>query len=186
MPPERQDRCWLASWKRHCSKYLLQLGRPLPENSGGSDLDTGLRSSWGSLTKTGRVFHWHCYELCSGQHTASQMQKSYLDSSYTIEVAIKNITICISNDADPVLLTRTFLYALEVLMLGDISGCEKEDLFWRFSGRGTCSRNQFGMLEWTRRWITFSTNLIQRRPIWKTGVVALPIISARIQFVYSP
>ena len=42
------------------------------------------------------------------QHTASQMQNSYLDNSHTIEVAIKDIRIRISNDADPVLLTRTF------------------------------------------------------------------------------
>ncbi len=39
------------------------------------------------------------------QHTASQMQNSYLDNSHTIEVAMKDITIRISNDADPVLLT---------------------------------------------------------------------------------
>ena len=32
----------------------------------------------------------------------------YLDNSHTIEVAMKNITVRISNDADPVLLTRTF------------------------------------------------------------------------------
>ena len=32
----------------------------------------------------------------------------YLDNSHTIEVAIKDITVRISNDADPVLLTRTF------------------------------------------------------------------------------
>ena len=42
------------------------------------------------------------------QHTASQMQNSYLDNSHTIEVAMKDITVRISNDADPVLLTRTF------------------------------------------------------------------------------
>ena len=42
------------------------------------------------------------------QHTASQMQNSYLDNSHTIEVAIKDIRIRISNDADPILLTRTF------------------------------------------------------------------------------
>ena len=43
------------------------------------------------------------------QHIASQMQNSYLDNSRTIEVAMKkNITVRISNDADPVLLTRTF------------------------------------------------------------------------------
>lgn len=42
------------------------------------------------------------------QHAASQMQKPYLDNSHTIEVAMKDITVRISNDADPVLLTRTF------------------------------------------------------------------------------
>ena len=42
------------------------------------------------------------------QHTASQMQKPYLDNSHTIEVAMKDITVRISNDADLVLLTRTF------------------------------------------------------------------------------
>ena len=42
------------------------------------------------------------------QHAASQMQKLYLDNSHTIEVAMKDITVRISNDADPVLLTRTF------------------------------------------------------------------------------
>ena len=47
-------------------------------------------------------------EHISEQHTASQMQNSYLDNSHTIEVAMKDITVRISNDADPVLLTRTF------------------------------------------------------------------------------
>ncbi len=42
------------------------------------------------------------------QHTASQMQNPYLDNSHTIEVAVKDITVRISNGADPVLLTRTF------------------------------------------------------------------------------
>ena len=41
-------------------------------------------------------------------HTASQMQQMNLDNSHTIEVTMKNVTIRISNDADPVLLTRTF------------------------------------------------------------------------------
>ena len=43
-----------------------------------------------------------------GEHTASQMQNPYLDNSHTIEVAMKDITIRISNKADPALLTRTF------------------------------------------------------------------------------
>ena len=42
------------------------------------------------------------------QHTASQMLNSNLDNSDTIEVSMKDITVRISNDADPVLLTRTF------------------------------------------------------------------------------
>ena len=44
----------------------------------------------------------------SEQYTASQMQNSYLDNLHTIEVDMKDITIRISNDADPALLTRTF------------------------------------------------------------------------------
>lgn len=40
-------------------------------------------------------------------HTSSQMQKLYLDNSHTIEVSMKDITIRINNDADPVLVTRT-------------------------------------------------------------------------------
>ena len=59
------------------------------------------------------------------QHTASQMLNSHLDNSHTIEVAMKDITVRISNDADPVLLTRTFPSASGALMLGDISGLEK-------------------------------------------------------------
>lgn len=41
-------------------------------------------------------------------HAASQMQNPYLDNSHTIEVAMKNITVRISDAADSVLLTRTF------------------------------------------------------------------------------
>ena len=41
-------------------------------------------------------------------HTASQMHTPYLDNSHTIEVVMKDIAIRISNDADPVLPTRTF------------------------------------------------------------------------------
>ncbi len=44
----------------------------------------------------------------SKQHTASQMQNSCLDNSHTIEIAMKHIIVRISNDADPLLLTRTF------------------------------------------------------------------------------
>ena len=42
------------------------------------------------------------------QHIASQMLNSHLDNSHTIEVAMKDITVRISNDADPVLLTRKY------------------------------------------------------------------------------
>ena len=41
------------------------------------------------------------------QHTASQMHQTNLDNSHTIEVSMKDVIIRISNDADPVLLTRT-------------------------------------------------------------------------------
>ena len=41
------------------------------------------------------------------QHAAAQMQQMYLDNSHTIEVTMKDVIIRISNDADPVLLTRT-------------------------------------------------------------------------------
>lgn len=51
----------------------------------------------------------------SEQHTASQMQNPYLNNLHTIEVAMKDITIRISNDADPALLTRTFR------LLGELS-----------------------------------------------------------------
>lgn len=37
------------------------------------------------------------------QHTASQRLNSHLDNSHTIEVAMKDITVRISNDADPIL-----------------------------------------------------------------------------------
>ena len=40
-------------------------------------------------------------------HTASQMHQTNLDNSHTIEVSMNDVTIRISNDADPVLLTRT-------------------------------------------------------------------------------
>jgi len=42
------------------------------------------------------------------------MQNPYFDNLHTIEVAMKNIRIRISNDADPVLLTRTFLLLQEL------------------------------------------------------------------------
>lgn len=39
----------------------------------------------------------------------------YLDNSHTIEIAVKDITIRIRNDAEPALLTRTFQILLESL-----------------------------------------------------------------------
>ena len=47
-------------------------------------------------------------DIVPEQHTASQMLNSNLDNPHTIEVSMKDITVRISNDADPVLLTRTF------------------------------------------------------------------------------
>ena len=47
------------------------------------------------------------------QHAASQMQQMYLDNSHTIEVTMKDVIIRISNDADPVLLTRTLRLSRE-------------------------------------------------------------------------
>ena len=41
------------------------------------------------------------------QHIASQMHQTNLDNSHTIEVSMNDVTIRISNDADPVLLART-------------------------------------------------------------------------------
>lgn len=41
------------------------------------------------------------------QHTASQMHQTNPDNSHTIEVSMNDVTIRISNDADPALLTRT-------------------------------------------------------------------------------
>ena len=43
------------------------------------------------------------------------MQETYLDNSHTIEIAVKDITIRIRNDAEPALLTRTFQMLLEAL-----------------------------------------------------------------------
>lgn len=47
-------------------------------------------------------------DIVPEQHTASQMLNSNLDNPHTIEVSMKDITVRIRNDADPVLLTRTF------------------------------------------------------------------------------
>lgn len=51
----------------------------------------------------------------SEQHASSKMQETYLDNSHTIEIAVKDITIRIRNDAEPALLTRTFQILLESL-----------------------------------------------------------------------
>uniref|UniRef100_UPI003564A785 IS66 family insertion sequence element accessory protein TnpA n=1 Tax=Hungatella hathewayi TaxID=154046 RepID=UPI003564A785 len=51
----------------------------------------------------------------SEQHASSEMQETYLDNSHTIEIAVKDITIRIRNDAEPALLTRTFQMLLESL-----------------------------------------------------------------------
>ena len=55
------------------------------------------------------------------QHTASQMLNSNLDNPHTIEVSMKDITVRISNDADPVLLTRTFRMSFPFLSSNPIS-----------------------------------------------------------------
>jgi len=48
------------------------------------------------------------------QYTTSQIQQMHLDNSHTIEVTMKDVTIRISNDADPVLLARTLRMIREV------------------------------------------------------------------------
>ena len=49
------------------------------------------------------------------QHIASQMHQTNLDNSHTIEVSMNDVTIRISNDADPALLTRTLCLIQETL-----------------------------------------------------------------------
>lgn len=61
---------------------------------------------------------------------------------------------------------------------------EKENLFWRLSGRGSISRSQSGTPRWIKRLIMFSTGVILRKPIWKTGGAALLITSARMRSVH--
>lgn len=46
-------------------------------------------------------------DIVPEQHIASQMHQTNLGNSHTIEVSMNDVTIRISNDADPVLLTRT-------------------------------------------------------------------------------
>ena len=48
------------------------------------------------------------------QHTASQMRNPYLDNSYSVETAMKDITVHITNNADPILLTWIFLLFQEL------------------------------------------------------------------------
>ena len=43
------------------------------------------------------------------------MQETYFNNSHTNEIAVKDITIRIRNDAEPALLTRTFQMLLEFL-----------------------------------------------------------------------
>lgn len=46
-------------------------------------------------------------DIVPQQYTTSQIQQMHLDNSHTIEVTMKDVTVRICNDADPVLLTRT-------------------------------------------------------------------------------
>jgi hypothetical protein len=48
------------------------------------------------------------------QHIASQVHQTNLDNSHTIEVSMNDVTIRISNDADPVLLTRILRLIREI------------------------------------------------------------------------
>ena len=94
--------------KRHCSKHLLQLGQPLSENSSGSDPAANYGHLEVPRPKQDVVPIDIVPDHIPEQHTASQMLNSNLDNPHTIEVSMKDITVRISNDADPVLLTRTF------------------------------------------------------------------------------
>lgn len=62
----------------------------------------GLRPKWGV------VFIEIVPTHISEQYTVLQLQESYLDNLNTIEIAIKDISLRISNDVYPVLLTRIF------------------------------------------------------------------------------
>ena len=109
MPPERHDRCRLVSRKRYRSKHLLQLDLIRCRKAAADQIPA---ANYGHLEvprpKQDVVPIDIVPDHIPEQHTASQMQNPYLDNSHTIEVAMKNITVRISNDADPVLLTRTF------------------------------------------------------------------------------
>ena len=72
-----------------------------------------------------------------------------------------------------------------IMKSGNSCVSRRKNLFWRLSGRGSINRSQSGTPGWIKRLIMFSTGEIQQRPIWKTGVAALPIISARMRSVHS-
>ena len=72
-----------------------------------------------------------------------------------------------------------------IMKRGSSCVSRRKNLFWRLFGRGSISRIQSGTPGWIKRLIMFSTGVIRQRPIWKTGGAALPIISARMQFVHS-
>ena len=71
-----------------------------------------------------------------------------------------------------------------IMKSGSSCVSRRKNLFWRLSGRGSISRNLSGIRGWIKPLIMFSTGVIQRRPIWKTGDAALPIISAGIRSVH--
>lgn len=52
-------------------------------------------------------------EALPEQHVKPLMYQRNLDNSHTIEVAMKDVTIRICNDADPALLTRTLRFIQE-------------------------------------------------------------------------
>ena len=67
---------------------------------------------------------------------AWQMQNTYLNNSHSIEVAMKDITVLISNDADSVLLTGIFHLLQELSSLF----VEEDEIESKpYSGSGTTS-----------------------------------------------
>ena len=103
------DRYRLVSLqKRYRSKHLLQLGQPLPEVQW---IRSRLRITviMTFLTKQDVIPIDIVPDYIPEQHTASQILNSHFDNSHMIKVAaMKDITVRISNAADPILLTRTF------------------------------------------------------------------------------
>ena len=73
---------------------------------------------------------------------------------------------------------------LVIMKSGSSCVSRRENLFWRPFGRGSISRSLSGIRGWIKPLIMFSIGVIQRRPIWKTGGVALPIISERMRFAH--